>query len=249
MPGPNDPDSAGSASVVGGPSGPPASGLPASGRVASGGPMAGSRDPWKETADGRTVFRRAGPMVLWWIWVAFVLFTLIQVIIPGHDYLSIELAAGLLAVTGIAYATALRPRVLATPDGLEVRNPVRDHHIRWGALNGVYLGDAVELSCARSAPRTDKTIYCWALYSGRRRRLKSEQIGMRSWSRMSKTAAASEPPVHDTAQLIAAELGRRSSKARDAGTAAATLESRWAWLPITFICVPAAALLALLLAR
>jgi hypothetical protein len=217
--------------------------------VAFGGPRP-SRNPWKEGADGRTMFRRVGPIIVWWIWVIFVLFNLIQVIIPDHDYFSIEFAAGLLAVTGIVYATALRPRVIATPDGIEVQNPVRDHLIRWGALNGVYLGDAIELSCARLAPRKDKTIYCWALYSRRRRELKSQQIGIRSWNRRpSRTGVSSDPAVQDTVPIIAAELGRRSTAAREAGTAAATLESRWAWLPIAVICVPAAALLALMLAR
>lgn len=229
--------------------GQPGAGLPASGRVAFGGPLPGSGNPWKE-ADGRTIFRRAGPIVLWWIWVAFVLFNLIQIIITEHGYFAIELAAGLLTATGVAYATTLRPRVVATSEGLEVQNPVRDHIVRWGALNGVYLGDAVELSCARPAPLKQKTLYCWALYSGRRSRQKSQQLGVRSWSRASaRSAAASEPPVRDAAQMMAAELGRRSTQAREAGAVAATVESRWAWLPIAFICVPAAALLALLLAR
>jgi Bacterial PH domain len=249
MLGPSGPGPAGPGSV-GGATGLPAAGLPAPGQVAFGGPLPGNSNPWKETADGRTVFRRIGPIVLWWVWVAFVLFNLIQLAFSGRDYFSIELAVGLLAATGIAYATTLRPRVIATADGLEVQNPVRDHTIRWGALNGVYLGDAVELTCVRPASRKEKTVYCWALYSGRRSRMKSQQLGVRSWNRMSaRTGGTNEPPVRDPAQLIAAELGRRSTKAREAGPAAATLESRWAWLPIAVICVPAAALLALILAR
>ena len=224
--------------------------LPATGRPAFGGPLPGTKSPWKEGNDGRTVFRRVPPIVLWWVWVVFALFNVIQVIIPDHDYFSVEFAVGLLAVTGVVYATALRPKVFATPDGIEVQNPVRDHVIRWGALNGVYLGDAVELSCARPTPRNDQTIYCWALYSRRRSRMKSQQLGVRSWSRVSpRGATATEPTVHDPAQLIAAELGRRSTQAREVGASAATLESRWAWQPIALIVVPAAALLALLLAR
>jgi Bacterial PH domain len=245
MPGPSGPESARPASAGDG-----ASSSPATAPAAFGGPLPGSRSPWKETAGGRTLFRRIGPVVLWWIWVIFLLFNLIDVVVPDHNYFSLELAAGLLAVTGIAYATTLRPRVFATPDGIEVLNPLQDHLIRWGALNGVYLGDAVELSCARGAPRKDKVIYCWALYSGRRSRMKSQQLGVRSWSRMSsRNSAASEPAVPDTTQLIAAELGRRSTEHREASQAPATLESRWAWQPIAFICVPAAVLLALLLAR
>jgi hypothetical protein len=233
------------------PLGPGSSDLPAQppDGVAFGGPLPGSRNPWKEGRNGKTVFRRVAPIALWWVWVIFAIFNVIQVIGPDHDYFSIEFAAGLLAVTGIVYATALRPQVLATPDGLEVRNPVRDHTIRWGAVNGVYLGDAVELSCARPEPRKEKTIYCWALYSGRRSRMKSQQLGVRSWTRSSRTAGASEPSGPDAAQLMAAELGRRSTRAREEGVAPATLESRWAWWPIAFICLPAAALLALLLAK
>jgi hypothetical protein len=249
MPGPGGPGSARPGSV-GGATRMPVAGLPAGGQAAFGGPLPGTSKPWKETADGRTVFRRIGPIVLWWVWVAFVLYNLVQLVLTGRNYFSIELAVGLLTATGIAYATTLRPRVVATPDGLEVQNPVRDHTIRWGALNGVYLGDAVELTCVRPTPRKEKTIYCWALYSGRRSRMKSQQLGVRSWNRMSaRTGGANEPPEGDPAQLIAAELGRRSTKAREAGTVPATLESRWAWLPIAIICVPAAALLALVLAR
>jgi Bacterial PH domain len=249
MPGPSGPGFGGPGSV-GGATGLPAAGLAASGQAAFGGPLPGSTNPWKEMADGRTVFRRIGPIVLWWVWVAFVLFNLVQLAVSGRSYFSIELAVGLLTATGVAYATTLRPRVIASPDGLEVQNPVRDHIIRWGALNGVYLGDAVELTCVRPTPSKEKTIYCWALYSGRRSRTKSQQFGVRSWNRMSgRAGGTSEPQVGDPAQLIAAELGRRSTKAREAGTVAATLESRWAWLPIAVICVPAAALLALILAR
>lgn len=211
----------------------------------------GGRVLGKASADGRTVFRRMTPIVLWWIWVVFLVFNVVQVIVPDHDHFSLELAAGLLAVTGVAYATALRPRVIADDEGLVVHNPVADHVARWGAVKGVYLGDSVELSCARADPDGEKTVYCWALYSGRRSRLKSQQLGVRSWGRMaSRTpAGSSEVQEQDTAQLIAAELGRRSTKARQSGVPAATVETRWAWLPIAGMVVPAALLCVLLLIR
>lgn len=210
----------------------------------------GGKLPWKTVGD-RTVFRRLAPLVLWWIWVAFALFNVIQIVIPDHDYFSLELAAGLLAVTGLAYATGLRPRVIADSDGLEVRNPVRDHIVRWGAVSGVYVGDSVELACARPAPRGDKTIYCWALYSGRRSRLKQQQLGVRSWRVSSRVPAEARElaTTPDAAQVIAAEIGRRSAAAREAGLPGATLDSRWAWLPVSTMLVPLAALIALLLAR
>jgi Bacterial PH domain len=209
---------------------------------ASGEPPPDGLNPDGVAADGRTVFRRTTPVVCWWIWVALAVLSVIQVAVAAHDYFSIEVVAGLLAVTGVAYASALRPVVIADSEGVLVRNPLRDYVIRWGAVNGVYLRDSVELACARPTPLKDKTVYCWALYSGRRRRQRAEQFGWRS-----RIEAVSRP-VADTTAPMAAELGRRSTEARSAGAQEATLESRWAWLPIALIVVPAAALLALVLA-
>jgi hypothetical protein len=211
----------------------------------------GAKSPWKATKDGRTLFRRGTPFILWWLWVAFAIFNLVQIVIPDHNYFSLELGVGLLAVTGLAYATGLRPRVIASDEGIVVHNPVRDHLARWGAVSGVYLGDSVELSCARPAPRKDKTIYCWALYSNRRARMKQQQFGVRTLLQVSSRAPAEARQLasQDSAQLIAGELGRRATSAREAGAPAAVLESRWAWLPIAAILLPAAALIGLLLAR
>lgn len=222
---------------------------PAPGIGVPGNPF-GAKNPWKATKDGRTVFRRGTPFILWWIWIAFAIFNVVQVIIPDHDYFSLELTAGLLAVTGLAYATALRPRVIASDDGIVVHNPVRDHLARWGAISGVYLGDSVELSCARPAPRKDKTIYCWALYSNRRSRTKQQQLGVRSWLGSNRVQAQTRDlATQDSAQLMAAELGRRATTAREAGAPGAVLASRWAWWPIAAMLVPVSALIGLLLAR
>lgn len=210
--------------------------------------------PWKTTPDGKTIFRRLGPLVIWWAWVAFVLFNVADVIVPHHDYFSLELAAGLLAVTGVAYACALRPVVTATDDTIMVRNPIFDHHVSWGTVSGVYLGDSVELSCTRPGSAKDKTIYCWALYSGRRSRMRAQfqrsafrldQFG----SRAARTPVANDPPRIDQVKLMAQELGRLATAARKRGDQVQPLRSQWAWQPIAGIVVPGLALLALLLAR
>jgi Bacterial PH domain len=212
----------------------------------------------RQAADGRTVFRLAAPVIIWWAWVVFALVTAAQVAIPDHDYSSLEVAAGLAAVTGIAYATALRPRVTADDDGVRVHNPFRDHRIGWGGLNAVYLGDSVELSCARPVPRRDKTIYCWALYSGRRSRLRARRrgqrygatgFGVRAGLSSRAPADAQELARKDTVQLMAAQISRRSADARERGAPAVVLESTWAWWPLAFVVAPAAVLLGLVLAR
>ncbi|MGH3305109.1 MAG: PH domain-containing protein, partial [Streptosporangiaceae bacterium] len=211
---------------------------------------------WKAGADGRTVFRRGTPFVIWWIWVAFAIFTLAEVAIPDHDYFSLELAAGLLTLTGVMYACTLRPRVLASDDGVLVLNPFQDHRIRWGALTGVYLGDSVEFCCARPAQKKEKTIYCWALYSGRRSRLRAQMRAERGRNRAQGAGAARRAQAEaqdlarqDIVQLMAAEIGSRSTAAKERGVPDAVLESAWAWLPLVYVLVPAALLLGLVLGR
>jgi hypothetical protein len=207
--------------------------------------------PWKAAADGKAVFRRGTPLVLWWLWVAFVVFNIIDVVVPDHDYFSFELIAGLLAVTAVVYACALRPRVVADNEAIYVYNPYRDHVARWGALNGVYLGDSVELTCVRLTPKKDKIIYCWALYSGRRARLRAQLRADRQQARLTgrSTSDIGDGRQPDPVNLMAAELGRRSAAARQSGAPQAILESRWAWLPVAYFVVPALALLVLILAR
>ena len=199
--------------------------------------------PWRARADGKAVLRRGGPLALWWLWVAFAAFNFADVAVRDHDYFSYELTAGLLAVTAVAYACTLRPRVVADNEAIHVYNPYRDHLVRWGALNGVFLGDSVELTCARPSPKKDKTIYCWALYSGRRSRRRGQLRAERREARVTWRTAAeiSEHKQPDAVNLMAAELGRRSAAAKQRGVPLATIESRWAWLPVAYLLVPAAA--------
>lgn len=214
----------------------------------------GYRQPWKVAADGRTVFRRGGPFVFWWAWLIFAVVSVAQVAIPDHNYFSAEFTFGLLVVTAIVYATALRPRVIADVGGIDVVNPFRNHRIGWGGLNGVQLGDSVEFTCARAAPRKDKTIYSWALYSGRRSRFRAELRAERrqasplgAASRV--TAAAPKVSRLDPVQLMATEIGRQCTEARQRGAPETVLESAWAWLPLGYLLVPAAVLAGLVLAR
>jgi hypothetical protein len=216
-----------------------------------------ARTPWKAAADGKTVFRRETPFIIFWIWIAFVIFNVVQVIIPDHDYFSIELAAGLLTATGIAYACGFRPRVLADDDGIVVRNPLRDHLVRWGALKGIFLRDSLELACSRPEPRKDKTIYCWALYIGRSTRRRKQGGGGSVFGSMRTQRSSSsrlpdevrELAEKDPVELMAAELSSRLELARRRSPGAAALESRTAWIPVALIVVPALAFAALLLAR
>jgi len=229
----------------------PAYAAPTASQVMPPGGAVAAKLPWKAASNGKAIFRRGTPLVLWWLWVLFVVFNIVDVAVPDHDYFSFELSAGLLAVTGVVYACALRPRVVADNEAVYVYNPYRDHVARWGAVNGVYLGDSVELTCTRPSPKKDKIIYCWALYSGRRSRVRAQLRAERQKSRLPGRSSAEFGDLSrpDPVNLMVAELGRRSAAARQREAPQAMLESRWAWLPVAYLLVPGAILLELVLAR
>jgi Bacterial PH domain len=198
------------------------------------------------------VFRLGTQFIIWWAWVAFAIFNVFELVLRDRDYFSIEVVAALLAITGLAYACALRPRVLADDEGVLVQNPFQDHWLPWGAVNGVYLGDSVEFSCARAGPKKEKTVYCWALYSGRRKRMRAQM--QRSFFSFNRTPSRAPAEVREmsrlaTVQLMAAELGRRATRAKADGAPGGVLQSRWHWPALIALLAPAAALLALILAK
>ena len=127
--------------------------------------------------DGRRVYRLTGPQVVWWGWLVLATVSLGDLVIQGHDYLSLKFAFGLLTVTGLVYACTLWPRVIADDNGVTVQNPFRRFTIPWGAVRGIFLADSVEIQCARGRQKKDKTVYSWALSSARRGRARAKLQG------------------------------------------------------------------------
>jgi hypothetical protein len=238
---------------------PAARATPATGRSASLGP-------------DREVFRLAPPVVLWWVWLAFVVANIADFAIqgaPGSSARFVIVVAGILAtVTGIAYALALRPRVIADHAGLTIVNPFRDHRVPWAAIQTVDTGDWVRVHYAldKDAPgaRTSaasQSISCWALYVSARTKRKAarpprprsgwlrpslpggldEEKGSAGGSRLPEEAKylASLP----AAKAIAARLDARAAKERARAGPAGSVTARWAWPPLVAVTVPALALL------
>jgi Bacterial PH domain len=121
----------------------------------------------------REVFRLAAPLILWWVWLAFAVANVADFAIQGAPgRFAIVVSAILVAITGLAYALALRPRVIAEPPGLTIVNPFRDHHVPWAAITAVDTGDWVRVHYAAGQPRSaippssaaSKAVSCWALY-------------------------------------------------------------------------------------
>lgn len=164
------------------------------------------------------------PQVIWWTWIAIIGLSLFDLLIQGHghNFLTLKIAFGTLAVTGAVYALTLWPVVIADNRGLRVRNPLRTFFVPWGAVHGIYLADSVEVQCARPAPKKDKTVYSWALSSPRRTRARAS---LRAWQwdqgKKAKPSGYAKMPEQaqslvrmTTAEIMARELAVMSEEWR-----------------------------------
>jgi hypothetical protein len=198
------------------------------------------------------VFRLPGAVVAWWAWVIFAAANLIDLAIQGRSHTAAEIAVALAGITGVVYACALRPRVVADSGSITVVNPLRDHRVPWGSVTGVDLAESVRVHYApeTGAPQV-KVIHSWALYARRRNRLRSELIQQGRGSRRlpsSSPASYGQPPgaeaitKQSAAQLMAAQLDQLARDARERGAAAGPRVVSWAWGAIAAMVVPAIAL-------
>jgi Bacterial PH domain len=196
------------------------------------------------------VFRRTGPVVFWWVWLAFALFNVADLAIQGSGHFTVAVTALLVAVTGVAYACALRPRVLASGAGLVVRNPARDHRIPWGAVEAVDVGDWVRVRCAPAPGAAGGTIIdCWALFAPARfRRRAGRTAQTRAFAASSKVSDEARSLMSMTAvQAMARQLDERARRERAAGAAGGPPVTSWAWPSLAAMIVPALALIVVLL--
>ncbi len=137
-----------------------------------------------EATGGPQVFRSPTAVIVWWVWLLFAGANLIDLAVQGREHLSLVAAGILVLVTGIAYVTAQRPRVIADSAGITIVNPLRDHHIGWAGVTQVDLVDLLRVH-TRQGPDDTKVIYSWAVHYSRRRKAAAEVKARRTAARMS----------------------------------------------------------------
>jgi hypothetical protein len=105
----------------------------------------------------RETFRLAPPVIFWWVWVGFVALNVIDYAVQGlpSAHFGAVVGAILLLVTGLVYTLALRPRVLASGDGITVLNPYRTHRVPWQLITAVDTGEWVQVHYAPAVPGGD----------------------------------------------------------------------------------------------
>lgn len=216
-----------------------------------------------EGTPGSQVYRSSMAVVIWWAWLVFAVGNLIDLAVQGRDHLAAEAAAALLVVTGIAYATALRPRVIASAEGVTVRNPFRDHQIAWQAIARVDLGDLLRVHCA--GPGRGRVVQAWAIQASRRSRDMAAMRPGSGWLATGSRAAARTTPqaagpgaVHraETERIVRAlndraereQADREEKAAGGIGPAHPAITSRWHWPAMVAIAAPILLLIVIIFA-
>ncbi len=212
-------------------------------------------------AGDRQVFRSTASLVLWWVWLAMAVIILADLAVQGRDHTAAVMAALVAVITGVAYACALRPRIIADRGGITVANPLRDHRVPWASVVKVDLVYAVRVHCA-AAPgaRRGKVVHSWAVQStarstrnaqlrarraSRRPRLQGLPAGLgRAGYGAYRPGYGAHPEEvqkaldRTPAEFAAHELDQRAQQARAETAAASGPEVHWAWGAIAAIVLP-----------
>jgi Bacterial PH domain len=194
------------------------------------------------------VFRLPGAAVAWWTWVIFAVACLADVAVTGRNHTAAEIASALVLVTGVLYACALRPRVIADSAGITVMNPLRDHRIPWGSVAAVDLKESVQVHCVKEpGAKRGKVIHSWALYSQRRSRLRKELLSHGDRRRLPRSSfdgndrggEAEKISRQPAAEIMAMQLEEMVKEARNRDAAAGPRVVTWDWRPTAALLLPA----------
>lgn len=216
----------------------------------------------QDPAGDREVFRSAGSVVLWWVWVVIAVITLADLAVQGRDHTALVMALLVAAITGVVYGCALRPRIIAAPDGITVANPLRDHWVPWASVVKVDMVNAVRVHCAATpGGRRGRILYSWAVQSSARSARNAQLRAHRAARRPAVRGLPGRPGYgaypgqvqealdRTPAQFAAHQLDERAQRARNADPAGrgdvayARPEVRWAWGAIAAMVLPAVALI------
>lgn len=218
----------------------------------------------------RQVYRTTGSLVAWWAWVAFAVVLLVVLTLGHHDHAALVTAFVVVAITGIMYACALRPRIVAGAEGITVQNPLRVHMVPWAAVTRVDLVHNVRVHYP--GPAGEKIVHSWAVQSSGRSRARGELRTRRDarrglapqpgYARLpdAAQAALAESAADFTARQLDEEARMRRSAAASAGagpgagsgagpdTSPGAVQVHWSWGLIAAMVAPLVILLAVTLA-
>lgn len=80
-------------------------------------------------ADGSRLYRLTGPVIIWWAWVVIAVAVVVDLLAQARDVLTAPFLTGLAALTGLAFAGTIWPRVVVGAAEITVWNPFRVHSL------------------------------------------------------------------------------------------------------------------------
>jgi hypothetical protein len=186
-------------------------------------------------ADRPQVYRSAMGMVMGWTWAALAAFFLADIAWRGRDLASLVAASVLLLVIGVAYAIGVRPRIVATEDGVRLRNPLRDVWVPWSAVDKIDVTDAVRVHSAGRPYRA------WVLQTSPRARARSMQRHREDRDRVPDKVAEElrgRTPADHAAEQLTELADSRRRPVREAG-GATSASVTWYWPSVAALALPA----------
>jgi hypothetical protein len=202
------------------------------------------------------------PVILWWAWLVFAVANLIDLAIARSGHTSLVTAVALVAITGVAWACAFRPRLIADASGVQILNPFRDYRVPWHVVQAVEFGGWVRIRCLPAPGKTTtKTIDSWALYAPPRSRLKAERAAYSGATGYAVRSALPDQATHFASlppgPVIARRLDERARREREAQprmagqnsqAEAGQVAGRWARASLATMIIPALALVVVIAA-
>jgi hypothetical protein len=185
---------------------------------------------FRKTPPGVRVFRSGALRVGGWVWMVFAALNFVDLIWRGRDMASAIAAAAMLLGSGLAYAVALRPRIVADDEAVQFHNLLRDVRLPWEAVTRFEGGDAVYAHVG------DRRFRAFILQTSPRARARSEMKARREEKKLPEAVAAymrGRTATDFTVEQLRELAGQHRSKD---GTAEASVV--WAWPPILALAVP-----------
>jgi len=152
----------------------------------------------KDPDNEREVFRSAGSAILSWAWFVVAVIVLVDLAVQGRDHTAVVAAVAVLAITGVVYSCAWRPKIVADTSGITLINPVRDHQVPWAAVTKVDVVNAVRVHCAPApGAARGKILYSWAVQASPRSARKTalrREANDRPRPRLTPRPRSTQPP-------------------------------------------------------
>jgi Bacterial PH domain len=189
-------------------------------------------------------------MVAWWAWLVFAVVVLAVLALRQHDHGAAVTAVLIIAITGVMYACALRPRIVADAAALTVHNPLRTHVLPWPVVTKVDLAQTLQVHYSGSA--RERIVHSWAVQSSGRAMTRSAVRARRAARRAQPEPGYARLPEEarialqgSTAEFITRQLDERvraehqraAPGEADTGPVAAA-QVHWARWPIAGMVMP-----------